>query len=326
MTGVFAALTMTLRNPKLDLLKTFERAAFHGNLTRAAEELCITQAAVSRQIGLLEEQLGVKLFKRSNRGISLTEHAQPLYETLHTALADIATAVTQIHQLSTNAELRLTLAIDNAFADTWFKRRFLQLREQYPNIQFELQLISNSQPVPNADLQIIYWPENKPLHCEGYKAEFIYQAMDFVVCSPKVITDSAPLKDLSDLKHHSLLHEFTAELWPNWLQQFGVEDVDASQGAIVHDASLCLEMAANGEAVILSDDLVAADYLADGRLIKPLPYVRPNEGKIFLLQKNQQVDSAAVLAFKDWLLDQLQQHEARFAMLRQSETYPKKLL
>ena len=313
---------MTLRNPKLDLLKTFERAAYHGNLTRAAEELCITQAAVSRQIAILEEQLGIQLFKRSNRGISLTDSAKPLYETLHAALADIAKQVNRIHQMSIKDELRLTLAIDSALADTWFKRRFMQLRELYPNIQFELQLLSDSQPIASADLQIVYGPEGKAVQREGYHAEFIYQAMDFVVCSPKIISKTKPLNTLSDLKRHTLLHEFTDQLWPNWLHQFGADDVDASQGSIVHDASLCLEMAANAEAVILSDDLVASDYLADGRLINPLPFVRPNEGKIYLLQKVEPAYNPAAFAFKQWLTEQLQQHQQYFAVLREQKTYP----
>ncbi|WP_019528050.1 LysR substrate-binding domain-containing protein [Dasania marina] len=312
---------MTLRNPKLDLLNTFARAAYHGNFTRAANELCITQAAVSRQIGILEEQLGIALFVRSNRGISLTEAAKPLYAILQQSLADIGQEVNRIHQMSNQETMRLSLAIDCAFADTWFKKRFAQFRQQHANMQIELQLITDSRPKPNVDVQIIYAIDDKPLQGPGFVSEGIYQPMDFVVCSPNIISKATPLQALSDLKQHSLLHEFTTELWPNWLQHMGVSDIETSQGAIVHDALLCLEMAANGEAVILSDDLVAADYLADGRLIKPLPHVRANEAKIYLVQNTQQAHNPAAFAFRQWLLAELAKHQQVFAELRQQAVY-----
>lgn len=312
---------MALRTPKLDLLKTFQRAAYHRNFTRAANELCITQAAVSRQIGILEEQLGIKLFVRSNRGIELTENARPLYDTVSQSLLAIEKGVNRVHQLSEQGEMRLSLAIDSSFADTWLLKRFGEFREQFPEVQIELQMLNAISPMVSADLQIIYGADEKEVQLPGCSCEFLYQSMDFVVCSPAVITERAPLQQLSDLKHHRLLHEFSTELWPNWLHTMGVDDVDSSQGSIVHDSLMCLEMAANGEAVILSDDLVAAEYLADGRLIKPLPNVRPNDSKIFLLQKNDQAHNPAAVAFRQWLHEELDKHQQQFGVLRECEKY-----
>ncbi|MEH6577926.1 MAG: LysR substrate-binding domain-containing protein [Amphritea sp.] len=308
---------MMPRKPNLNLLKTFQRAAFHRNLTRAADELCITQAAVSRQIGMLEEQLGIKLFLRTNRGIELTPEAEPLYEVLTSSLNDIDRSLDALYQHSNLAPSRLAIGVDSAMADNWLRQRFAHFRELNPGIQIELQLIADNAPLPQVDIQIIYgcgqWP--------GYESELLLQPVDFVVCSPDLIRQGPPLEQLSDLKNHCLINEFNINVWAGWLRDTGATEIDASSGPIVHDAQMCLEMAANGEGVILSDDFVAANYLFDGRLVKPLREVVPARQDVYLLYRAAQKKNTNVHAFITWIKAEIDKHLTRTATLRQQTPF-----
>ncbi len=286
------------RAPKLDLLNTFERAAYYGNFTRAAHELCISQAAVSRQIGILEEQLGIKLFIRNNRGITLTPQARPLYETLHSSIEKIKQSVGRIQKREQNSQQRLSIALDSALAGTWLKQRFFQFRERHPDIQLELQLITNTTPIDTVDLQVLYLP-GSALTLDKYQIELLYEPMDFVVCSPNLLTSKKPLNTLEDLNRHSLVHEFNRDI----------------------DSLLCLEMATNCEGIILSDDLVAADYLHTGKLVKPLPHVHPGRDKVYLLNRKELSEHQGLIAFKQWIQQEMQQHLTSCENLRAFKTF-----
>ena len=313
---------MTHRIPKLDLLNTFERAAYYQNLTRAADELCISQAAVSRQIGVLEEQLGIKLFKRNNRGIELTDEALPLYETLRTSINQIKKSVGRIQQRAHSEVNHLSIALDSALAGTWLKQRFFQFRERYPHIQIELQLISNNKPLDNVDLQVLYLNKTTATIDGHYQMELIYEPMDFVVCSPSLLSKKKPLNELEDLNQHSLVHEFNRDIWPDWLQHMNTDKVNTQDGPLVHDSLLCLEMATNSEGVILSDDLVAADYLYSGKLIKPLPHVFPGRDDVYLLHKKELTDNKSLIAFKEWIQQEMRLHLAHCETIRDFKTFP----
>ncbi len=308
------------RAPKLDLLNTFERAAYYGNFTRAAHELCISQAAVSRQIGILEEQLGIKLFIRNNRGITLTPQARPLYETLHSSIEKIKQSVGRIQKREQNSQQRLSIALDSALAGTWLKQRFFQFRERHPDIQLELQLITNTTPIDTVDLQVLYLP-GSALTLDKYQIELLYEPMDFVVCSPNLLTSKKPLNTLEDLNRHSLVHEFNRDIWPDWLHHMNADNVNTQAGPLVHDSLLCLEMATNCEGIILSDDLVAADYLHTGKLVKPLPHVHPGRDKVYLLNRKELSDHQGLIAFKQWIQQEMQQHLTTCENLRAFKTF-----
>ncbi len=313
---------MTHRIPKLDLLNTFERAAYYQNLTRAAHELCISQAAVSRQIGILEQQLGIKLFHRNNRGIELTKEARPLYETLSTSINHIKESVRRVQHRMHGQVQRLSIAVDTSLASTWLKQRFFQFRERHPDIQLELQIIVNNMPLDNVDLQIIYSHKISSAIGSQYQVELLYEPMDFVVCSPSLLSKKKPLNELEDLNQHSLVHEFNRDIWPDWLQHMNTDKVNTQDGPLVHDSLLCLEMATNSEGVILSDDLVAADYLYSGKLIKPLPHVFPGRDDVYLLHKKELTDNKSLIAFKEWIQQEMRLHLAHCETIRDFKTFP----
>lgn len=296
---------MMRRLPNLVALRAFVAAAQWQSITRAADELAVTHAAVSRHVRNLETDLGVKLFVRRHRRIVLTGPGRLYFEALRPAFDTIARATDHLGLATRQARIRL--AVDPPFAVRWLLARIGDFRRNYQNI--EIDLIPDNDvaelPHPGVDAAIHYGPG--PQARDG--VDLLMTERVFPVCHPALPSGDPPLKAPRDLVRHRLLHEFTTEWWQRWLKAAGVTDVDLKAGPVFHDAHLALEAAAAGEGIAMGDDIIAADDLARGRLIRPFAtfYV----GDSYWLLRDPSIPFPALEAFRAWLMAACEFHQRR---------------
>ena len=286
------------RLPSLNGLRAFEAAGRHLSFTRAAEELHVTQAAVSHQIKGLETQLGVRLFRRSPRGLLLTDAGQ-------TYLSDIRDAFHGLYQatdrlLSRDATGALTVSVLPSFASSWLVPRLPGFAAAYPDIT--LRITADDRKVnfdrEDVDLAIRFGHgDYAGLHVDHFLNEEV-----FPVCSPALMRGPYPLREPSDLRHHTLLHDDLPTNWAMWLKTVGANDVDAGRGPVFNDSSMVLQAAVGGQGVALGRSALAADDLAAGRLVRPFAVSLPVESAYYIVCPEGTANRRKVVAFRTWLM------------------------
>lgn len=256
------------RLPSLLGLRAFEAAARHLSFTRAAEELHVTQGAVSHQIRALEEELGYPLFRRLPRRVVLTEEGQLLAQSLSAAFEEVDAALASLRRRQRRGWL--TVSASPSFAVKWLVPRLDDLRERHPELEVRISATDRlvdprREPV---ELCVRYGEGDYP----GLDVAPLVTDMVFPVCSPAL---AARLKQPQDLLRHRLLHD---EMFPDhpdrpgWERWARLAEVDLSGAAHARfsHASMALEAAAAGQGVALGrSSLVLAD-LTEGRLVCPL--------------------------------------------------------
>lgn len=291
---------MPRRLPPLNALRTFEAAARHLSFTRAADELNVTQAAVSHQVKALEEHLGLTLFRRLNRALLLTDEGQALLAPIGEALDLITAAVERLR--TQDAGGALTVSTLDSIAASWLVPRLRRFRARHADI--DVRITTTDQLVDFAredvDMAIRYgrgtWP--------GMAAVRLMTEELFPVCSPALLESGPPLDEPSDLRHYTLLHDEMQEDWPMWLMAAGATDVDATRGPRFSHSHLVIQAAIAGEGVVLGRSALVADDLAAGRLIKPFDIGLPAEYAYYVVFPAANAQRPKVRAFTDWLREE----------------------
>lgn len=281
--------------PPFPALRAFESAGRLLGFTRAAEELCVTPSAISHQVKLLEGWLGVKLFERAGRQITLTPRGRELYLTAGKCLDDLSIAFRVARHRGTRRDRqRLHVCADAGFVELWLAKRLPDLLTQAPELAIEVSWGSGAEDYKKFRPDIV-------LHygrADGLPYERVSQWRfhEFAVCSAALIQRVGSLSNVTDLLHAPLLHERSTEFWMHWLTWAGLQDVEgAERGPIYPCASTCLQAAVSGLGVALVDELVAGDLLVSGQLVKPLGDVRNSDYALTLLAgKDVWTDGAAV--------------------------------
>jgi LysR family glycine cleavage system transcriptional activator len=294
---------MPERLPPLNALRTFEAAARHLSFTAAAEELCVTAAAVSHQIRSLEDHLGTELFHRSNRALVLTEAGMLLLPDVREAFARLINATRGLRRHAFAGPL--TVAVSPSFAAKWLVPRLSGFRARCPDI--EVALISASELVDfgreDVDLAIRYGTGLYP----GLHTELLTPTEFFPVCSPKLAQGPPPLAAPDDLRRVVLLHDEVPTAlpmvpsWETWLKAAGVTGVDVAQGPRFNTSFFTLEMAVSGMGVALAQSTLVSADLAEGRLIRLFSVSIPVELSFFLVGPPATFEKPKVKAFRDWL-------------------------
>jgi LysR family transcriptional regulator, glycine cleavage system transcriptional activator len=293
---------MRRRLPPLNTLRVFESGARRLSFTRAAEELHVTQAAVSHQIKALEDWLGTPLFLRLSRGLKLTAAAEHYLRDVTAALDLISTATGQL--MRTDDRRILSVATLDSFASAWLLPRLKGFRLQYPDI--DLRILSVDREVDvfergDVDLEIRYgdgnWPE--------LSATKLMDEEIFPVCSPVVATGPPRLASPVDLKHHTLLHDIMVTDWSAWLDAAGISGVDGERGPGFNHSYHVILAAINGDGVALGRSVLVADALARGDLIRPFAISTPSTYSYYLVGTETLIDDPVVAAFRAWIMTQV---------------------
>jgi len=261
------------RTPRLslDLLRGFRAAARHLSFTRAAQELCVTQPAISREVRTLEEQLGRPLFRRVNRSLELTQAGQELFSAVNEALDLIDATTIRLAGSSTTLAVTTTVAL----ASTWLVSRLPRFAQLHPEI--DMRFVASNHMVDlereHIDVAIRYVPSG----AASPSSDKLFDYEQFPVCAPALADDRArPLRTPADLSKHVLL-EFETLLygrpwfdWQQWFSAMKLRGVEGAQWLRFSHYDQVIEAAIKGSGVAVGKRPHLTDHLRDGILVAPL--------------------------------------------------------
>jgi LysR family glycine cleavage system transcriptional activator len=285
--------------PPLGALHAFEAAARLLSFKAAAAELHVTPGAVSQQIKLLEDRLGVALFLRRARSIQLTEAGRLLLPPTQRAFRLLSDAVVRVRE--SDASKVLSVSMLPSFAAHWFVPRLGSFGARHPEIDVRIsatQLLADLER-DDVDVAIRYGLGHYPgLHVEHMLAEEL-----FPVCSPALLKGPLPLKTLDDLAHHTLLHDEARQEWPLWLTAAGVTHVDATRGPSFSLWDLALQAAVAGQGIALGRSTLTAQYLKTRQLVRPFKISSPAALGYYFVCLPERLKEPKISAFRSWLLE-----------------------
>ncbi|KQA18198.1 transcriptional regulator GcvA [Vibrio metoecus] len=289
---------MSRRLPPLNSLKVFEAAARHLSFTRAAEELFVTQAAVSHQIKALEEFLGLKLFRRRNRSLLLTEEGQSYFLDIKDIFSSLAEATDKLLERSEKGAL--TISLPPSFAIQWLVPRLADFNQQEPDIDVRIKAVDMDEGslTDDVDVAIYYGRGNWP----GLRADKLYQEFLIPLCSPALLLGSKPMETLKDLSLHTLLHDTSRKDWKQFAKENCLDNVNVNHGPIFSHSTMVLQAAAHGQGVALGNNVLAQPEIDAGRLIAPFDEVLMTNNAFYVVCHEKQADMGRIATFRDWML------------------------
>lgn len=286
--------------PPLNWLHTFEVSARCLNFTHAAEELCLTQGAVSQQIRLLESHLGVSLFKRLPRGLSLTEEGRSYFPVVKDAISRLAVGTNEIFTQHDKQTIKICGSL--SFFSHWLAPKLADFSETYP--QYDIRYVSNIwvQALDDEDDMEIRWGHGE---WTGLISQRLTWDRLVPVCSPELMARS-PLLEPADLANHSLLHVIGYEEgWGYWLNIMGVDSVDSSVGMQFDTLVSTLRMAELGQGLALARSSMVEDMLNEGKLVAPFGQGIEASESFYLVRRSGAELHGAAAVFFDWLVRQV---------------------
>lgn len=308
---------MSLRSrlPPANSLVAFEAAARTLNFTRAASELNVTQAAVSRQMQLLERHLGVALFHRAPRALRLTAAGQRLHKAVSMGLEHIAGAVAELRRSGPRADLTVSTSV--TFASYWLMSRVAKFRAAHPEI--ELKLVASA-PVADLgaagiDLAVRYgagtWPGVRTIHLMDNEV--------FPICAPAYLAGRPPPQQPADLLGETLLHlaEYDRNwvTWEAWLDNLGVEWRPRRRGVEFNNYLVLIQAVLDGQGIALGGGRLAGDLIGRGALVRPLDATLRSSRAFYLLLPEDVPLSRPAALFLHWIMAEAQAPYATAALL-----------
>ncbi len=300
--------------PPLKSLRYFDAAAKTLSFTRAADELFVTQAAVSHQVKALEEFLGVALFIRKNRRLHLSEEGQAYWPAIRKIFEQLADATAQLK--SSGATGPLTVSVAPSFAVTWLVPRLSQFNERYPDIDVRMKADDELADFVRDDVDMQIFFGNHDDNHEGYDDDLDVQCLLeeklAPVCSPDLLKGRRrPLETPDDLRYHTLLHDESTDDWKNWLKMAGVEGVNLNTGTIFSHSNLVLQAARYGQGIAIGHSVLAQSDIELGRLVKLFDLELTSNYSYDIVCPKMWADKPKIKAFRDWLLDTVENEQAR---------------
>jgi LysR family glycine cleavage system transcriptional activator len=308
----------TNRLPPLNALRAFEAAARHLSFKNAARELHVTAGAVSHQVKLLEDHLGVTLFRRLTRALELTGEAHALLPKVQEGLALIGEAVERVR--GRDEAGALTVIAPPNFAARWLVPRLARFTVSHPNL--DLHIASRPTMIDgrgdSAVQPILDARDDAPLamvrfgdgHYPGAHVDEVFSAVYVPVCAPRLLEGAHPLRTPADLRFQTLLHDDTVleegarPSWADWLDAVGVNDIDSSRGPHFSDASLSLEAALEGMGVALAMKPLVCTEIEAGRLVVPFNITAPASYSYYLVTPEGSAAEGSIADFRKWLLEE----------------------
>jgi LysR family glycine cleavage system transcriptional activator len=288
-------------------LPSFAAAARWQSFTAAADELGVTQAAVSHQIRELEDQLGVKLFHRTSRSVRLTASGETLKKAVDGAFAEIAQAMGQLKR----AKPRLRVTSSPSFAAKWLVPRLDRFLKQVPEVDVFIDVQHRITELSHRDphVAIMFGAGN----FQAYQVDKLGDEYVVPVCSPALIKKTRRKRDPRDLLRHTLLDvdwHSQGATWPNWeiwLDAANLKHVPHGSTVRFAHSSLAIQAAIDGQGIALGDSTLVADDLSAGRLITPLDLVLqgPPQFAYFLISPRGLAKDSIEALFRGWLLGEI---------------------
>ncbi|TKC87932.1 LysR family transcriptional regulator [Trinickia terrae] len=290
---------MRRKIPSIEALIAFEAAARHLSFTRSADELALTQSAVGRQVAILEEYLGVPLFNRVKKRLSLTDvgeiYARQVRENLERMERDTLAAMA--HR---NAGGILELAVIPTFAARWLIPRLPEFYEAHEGII--VNLTTRAEPFLFTDT-----PFDAAIHFgdpvwPGSLAEYLFGEEMTAVCSPQLLGGRSGIEP-REVANFTLLHQSARpDAWRQWFAQAGVHDVDCMKGQRYELFTMLVEAARAGLGIALVPRFLVSRELSTGELTLPCDVSLRSDKGYYLVYPEHKQNSPLLKAFESWLL------------------------
>ena len=308
--------------PPLDLIQGFEAAARTLSFTKAAEELFITQSAVSRQIRALEEHLGVTLFERRPRRLALTDQGRILQGAATEFLERLQDTTNRLR--SDGGAPNLTVTTTGGFASLWLIPRLRTFTALHPDVDVR---ISASYKTINLERSLV---DVAVRYCQAEEAPEeairLFGEELFPICSPALQSDNAhPIKTLGDLQHHALLHidEARGPLdWDTWLAAQGHAGLKPAASIRFDNYEQMIQAALSGQGVAMGIGRLVAGLIEAGRLVAPFSKSVIGSRSYFVIRSANTRNRPHVQAFVDWLIEEAKAALAADAKDRASSPPP----
>jgi DNA-binding transcriptional LysR family regulator len=291
--------------PPLNPLLAFEAASRHLNFTKAAQELNVTQGAISHQIAVLEEYFGARLFERRSNRLELTPNAALYARALHAAFEDIRRATASYHSTASSSRSTLTIKGYPLLLSRWLTPRLPAFSRLYPQIDVRLVSISGASLADfdqqDIDIEIRYGRG----HWKGLTSHLLFADRLVPVCTP-ALAHELSLQSPQDLAGKVLLqtHARSSD-WPDWFCSAGITHASALQNVkSFADLGIVHRFALDGGGVAIMQTAYVEEDIREGRLVVPCEPVLYRDLGYYLVNPTRHDDDARVRAFTDWLLDE----------------------
>ncbi len=293
--------------PPLNALRAFEVASRHLSFKHAAEELCVTQGAISRHIQNLEAHLGVALFERGHRRVALTAEGMRYVHDIREAFRRLQEATDKI--VASSNQRSLKVKVPPTFAIRWLVPRLAGFQARCPDMSLQISTPFVT-PVFEQDLDIaVSYPA--PSVPDDIACELMFDELLTPVISPALASGSIPIKVPDDLCHHVLLHSLTRlGDWYLWLKTAGTTKVDPESGVRFENPGLVYQAVAEGVGVAVGQLHFVTDDLLSGRLVAPFRMVTVRDTGYFLVYPKSRLKNPHVREFRDWILEEAEKSKS----------------
>ena len=286
--------------PPTSALRAFSRAAHSLSFKRAAADLHLSASALSRQIGGLEALLGVKLFRRLNPGLELTEEGVRYLAVVDPVLERLAAAQEEL--APRGRPLRISAL--ESFSESWLIPHLPEFERAHPDVELVIEATLRYADFARDPVDVAIRFGDGPW--EGLHSEPLLELEVFPVASPAVAEGSPPLREPRDLAQHTLIHVAqTPDAWALWLRAAGVPELEPRRHVTYDHVAIALSAAESGQGVAISTPILSERRLQEGKLVRPFrETARAGETYHFVCRANELSDPR-IAAFRDWLRSSL---------------------
>jgi len=295
---------MYKRLPPLNSLKALESAARFLSFTKAANELFVTQAAISHQIKILEDFLGVELFKRKNRALELTEFGKAYYVDITKILHRLVEATDKL--LSLKSDKHLTISVPQTFGIQWLVPRLSEFNKLHPDIEVRLKGVDQDEGLLSQDIDIaIYYGRG---NWDNLQVDRLVEEKLLVLAAPKLLAEK-PIHDYQDLKHHTLLHIHTRDNWQYMADYLPCDELNIQQGPIFSHTFMALQAAIHAQGVVLANRILAQQELDNGNLALVFDTNLRDPKSFYVVNHLDNSSDERIIAFRSWIIQTMNQEE-----------------
>ncbi len=287
--------------PPLKALRGFEAATRHQSIRDAADELCLTHPAVSHQVQLIEETLGVALFAQEGRYIVSTDEGRVLYPYVRSAFESLLAGVEAVHRNALDKPLRVQTYVTASIR--WLAKRVPQFLHDHPEVKLTLNTCAVEWEFDDvgADVGLVYC-EEVPDPAKFHWVPLFEYAL-FPVCSPDVAKQLGKKPSAQGLMSKPLVAIYTeVQNWETWFASAGAAFKPSVPFIMVDTLAVALEMALNGEGIALVNGPFVDQDLAAGRLVIPVAHNAVCPGAWGLICRKDMRENLRIRTFMDWIV------------------------
>ena len=295
---------MSRRLPPLNALRAFEASARLKSFTKAADELCVSPAAVSQQIKVLEQYLNILLFSRAHKNLQLTPAGSAYFPIISEGFNTLLRAGQRLSEFQLDPHL--TVSALPSVASKWLAPRLFSWLEEHSEIDVKVIATHEEADFPSEDIdfRISYGQ----LDYKNVSTQQLFIDKVYPVCSPRLL-EKHPLNEPGDITEHTLIHvgwgnEYKSlPSWQDWLREVGVDKKSVQNGPEFNLSSMAIQSVIDGQGVMLGQHMMVSEDIKSGRLVKPLDVVLPLNEPYHVIYPQQTLSKPYAIDFLNWLIE-----------------------